>query len=171
MALALGLAACGGGGSDLLPGTTASEINSNLDEVPELVAEANCAGAEEAVGEISSQVDSLEGVDDELKEALTRASEHLRDVVSGCEEAPEEGEEETEEPGEAEEAEEKTEKHAKEPKQEKTQPEGETQPPSESKGPEKEPPGQEKKEETEAPPETESPSGGVGPSTPVGGES
>ncbi len=174
LALALGLAACGGGSSDLLSGTTADEINSNLDEVPELVAEGNCGGAEDAVNTISSQVDGLEGVDDELKEALSDAAVHLREVVSGCEEAPEEDEEELEEPDEAEELEEKPEKTAKEPKQEKTAPEDEGEngngPSSEPPGQEREPPGQEKKEETEAPPsETESSSGGVGPGAPVGG--
>jgi hypothetical protein len=173
MALALGVAACGGSSSDLLPGATASEINSKLDDVPTLVSEGDCVGAEEAVTTISGQVEALEGVNGELKEALGEAAAHLREVVSGCEEAPEEGEEEIEEPSEDEEAlekAEKAEKHEKKPPPEKVEPEGETGngngPPVEPP----EPPGQEKKEEPETP-ETETGSGGVGPGAPVGGES
>ena len=47
-AATVALASCGGGNSGLLPGTTASEINANLDKVQELVAKGECAGAEEA---------------------------------------------------------------------------------------------------------------------------
>ncbi len=161
LALALGAAACGGG-SDLLPGTTASEINTNLDRVRELVAENNCAGAEEAVEEVGAEVESLQGVDSELKEALSDAASHLGEVVSGCEEEPEEAEEPNEELEElerAEEAEEKP-KHEGKEKPEKQKPEKEEPQPAE----ENETPGHEKQEETEPPAEeTEPPSGGIGP--------
>jgi outer membrane biosynthesis protein TonB len=162
LALALGVAACGGGSSDLLSGTTANEINSNLGRVRELVAEGDCAGAEEAVSEVSTQVESLEGVNGELKEALREGAKRLGEVVSGCEEAPEEP---TEPAEETEETEERAPRHEKKEQPEKTKPEPETAPPVEPP----EPPGQEKQEEPETPPaEPESPSGGVGPGTPAG---
>ena len=162
LALALGAAACGGG-SDLLPGTTASEINTNLDRVRELVAENDCAGAEEAVEEVRVEVESLQGVDGELQEALSDAASHLGEVVSGCEEEPEETEEpneELEELEKAEEAEEKPKKHERNEEAEKNKPEKEEPQPAE----ENEPPGHEKQEETEPPAEeNEPPSGGIGP--------
>lgn len=174
--VATGLSACGGG-SDLLPGTTASEINSNLDEVQQLVSEGDCVGASDAAGTVSSQVEELGGVDAKLKEALSEGATRLNELVAGCQEAPSEAEEEAVAIEEAElaqeEAEEETEK-AKKPekatgKPEKEQPEKETGSAAEPP----EPPGQEKKEETEevppVEPEGEAPSGGVGPGAEVGG--
>ena len=88
---ALGLVACGSGGSaDLLPGRTAGEITENLDAVKELSAEGECIGAENEVQEVSNQVDALGGVDKELKQALREGTERLAQVVEDCEEAPEE---------------------------------------------------------------------------------
>lgn len=175
--LAVGLSACGDSGSDLLPGTTASEINSNLDEVQQLVSEGDCLGATDAATTVSSQVEDLNGVDKELKEALSEGAARLNEVVAACEEVPSEEEEEAaglEEAEEAEagqEAEEKAEKKEKPEKEkgkpEEEEPEKDTAPPVEPP----EPPGQEKKEEV--PPEetgVEPPSGGVGPGAAVGGE-
>ncbi|MFN8216499.1 MAG: hypothetical protein U0R71_07860 [Solirubrobacterales bacterium] len=167
--LALGLAACGGGGSDLLPGTTASEINSNLEEVKVLVSETNCSGAEEAVAEVRAEIEGLQGVDARLVEALGEGADRLEAVVSGCEEP--EAEEEPETFEETEETEEPEERETEKP--EKQKPEGE-EPPEKETGPppsHQQPPGQEKKEEKAAPPaeEAQPPSGGVGPSSPVGG--
>jgi TolA-binding protein len=169
-ALAVGLSACGGSGNDLLPGTAASEINSNLDEVRQLVGEGNCAGAGEAASSVSDQIAELGGVDKELKEALDEGAARLNEVVASCEEVPSETEEEAtalEEAGEAErEAEEEDEKPAKpekeKPGKEKT--EKETGPPPES-------PGQEKQEEEAPPaePEGSGNSGGVGPGAAVEG--
>jgi septal ring-binding cell division protein DamX len=174
-ALAVGLSACGDSGSDLLPGTTASQINSNLDEVKALVAEGNCSGAGEAANTVTDQVAELSGVAKELKEALNEGATRLSEVVAACEEVPNETEEEAE-AQEAEEAEREAEEEAeKEEKAEKEKPdkekaEKEPEPPAE----EKEPPGQEKKEEKEeAPPvepETGGNSGGVGPGAAVEGE-
>jgi outer membrane biosynthesis protein TonB len=161
LAFALGAAACGGS-SDLLSGATASQISANLDQVRELVAEGDCTGAEEAVGEVGSQVEGLEGVNPELKEALSDATRHLGEVVAGCEEAPEVTSEPQEEPEEEEPA--RKPKHEAGP--EKTTPEKEPTPPEEEKT---EPSKPSNPEETEtAPAEPESPSGGVGPGKSLG---
>jgi hypothetical protein len=95
-ALAAGilLAACGSNsGAELLPGTTADQINSNLDLVRESVNEENCDGAEEAVAQVSTEVDELQKVDKKLKAALKQGATKLSEVVEGCG-ASEEAEEE-----------------------------------------------------------------------------
>jgi hypothetical protein len=171
---ALGVSACGGNGSDLLPGTTATEINSNLDEVRQLVSEGDCVGASGAASSVSTQVEQLGGVDAKLKEALSEGASRLNEVVARCQEGPSEAEEdeqaaiEAEEQAAAEEAEEASQKPKKEKEKAAGKPEKEDVPPAES-------PGQEKKEEgeEEAPPveaEGEGQSGGVGPGAPVGAE-
>lgn len=162
--LALVLAACGGG-SGLLSGTTASEIESNLDRVPQLVSDSECAAADQAVAEVSEQVRALEGVDSRLKEALSEGVEHLEGLVANCEEveAGEESEavEESEE-GEEEETQQKPEKTEKEEASEREPQEKEpTTTPEEGEQTTPE------KEETEATEESES-SGGIGPGSPAG---
>ncbi len=172
-ALALGISACGSSGGDLLPGTTASQINSNLDEVRALIGEGDCSGASEAANTVTDQVAELSGVAKELKEALDEGAARLNEVVAACQEVPSEAEEaealEAEEgEREAEEEDEKQEKTAKE-KPAKEKAEKEPEPPAE----EKEPPGQEKKEEKEelppVEPETGGDSGGVGPGSALEG--
>jgi septal ring-binding cell division protein DamX len=172
---ATGLSACGGGGSDLLPGTTASEINSNLDEVRQLVSEGDCVGAGDAAAAVSTQVEELGGVDAKLKEALSEGATRLNEVVAGCEEVPTEIEEEEAALEEAERAEEEAEASEKPEKKEKETGKPEKEPTTPAEAPE--PPGQEKKEEKgteeEAPPvepEGEGQSGGVGPGAEVGVE-
>jgi hypothetical protein len=129
LAATLALASCGdGGGAELLPGGTASEISSNLKEVRRLTDEHECIGAQDAALAVSDQIDSLGGVDQKLKTALREGATRLNEVVAACEEEEPEEEEETV-PSLSTEAEEVEE----EPKKEK-----------------KEPPGQEKKEEKEA---------------------
>jgi outer membrane biosynthesis protein TonB len=174
---ALGLVACGSSDSaDLLPGSTASEITSNLDQVKELATEGDCIGAEDAAQAVSTQIEELSGVDPKLKQALREGATRLNEVVAGCEEeAPVEEEEtapaidEAEEP----EAEEKKPKPEKEKKDEKAEeaPEETTTPslPPQAEGKAK---GHEKPEEEAAPvePGVGSPSGGVGPSEPAGSE-
>jgi outer membrane biosynthesis protein TonB len=173
----LGLAACGSGDSpDLLPGGTASEITSNLDQVKELATEGDCIGAEDAAQAVSTQIEDLNGVDPKLKQGLREGATRLNEVVAGCEEAPEEFEEETspaideaEEPAAEEkkpkpEKPEKLEKEAVEPTEE-TSPTPTPQPEGKAKG--QEPP------EEEAPPvETGggTSAGGVGPGAPAGSE-
>jgi outer membrane biosynthesis protein TonB len=126
------LASCGeGGGADLLPGSTASEISSNLKEVRRLADEEECVGAQDAALEVSDQIDALGGVDQKLKTALREGAARLNEVVAACTEAEPEEEEETV-PSLSTEAEEVEEKDQKKPKKE-----------------EKEPPGQEKKAEKE----------------------
>ena len=169
LALALGTAASlcllacgGGGGADLLPGATASEINSNLDQVERLAGEGDCVGAQDAAAAVSGQIEALGGVDKRLKQALREGATRLNEVVAACEETVEEtapAVAEAEEPAAP-----KKEKPAKpkpKPKQEAEEPAEETTPaPSQA--------------EEEAPPaETGAggtPSGGVGPGAPVGGE-
>lgn len=174
-AAALGLASCGGGGADLLPGRTASEINSNLDKVRELSAEGECIGAEEAAQEINTQVDALGGVDKRLKEALGEGAERLAAVVSECEES--EGEEteaiepaEIPAPAERKEKEKKP-KPAKEPAEKPPEATTPKEPPPQANGEGK---GLENGDGEGPPAETpsgeEPPSGGVGPATPAEGE-
>jgi hypothetical protein len=183
-AATVALAGCGGGGNDeLLPGATASQINANLDQVEQLVAEGECIGAENSAEEIGSQVEALSGVDGKLKRALAEgASKLTENVAAECEETSEEEVVPTiEENVEAEpEKEPKAEKPKKEEKEAEKEAEeeaeaddGPTLPPNSNgkgeengkgKGPPVEPP------EGEAPPAEVPPSGGVGPGTAVEGE-
>jgi hypothetical protein len=180
---ALGLVACGSGGSaDLLPGATASEITENLDTVKELSAEGECIGAENAAQEISTQIDALGGVDKQLKQVLREGAERLTQVVEECVEPVEEevepaieAEEEVEPPGKSEKPEKEGEAKAK---QEAEEPpaEGEGNPnlPPQAKGKAKGKDGE--PGPSEAPPaETEgggtgAPSGGIGAGEPAAGE-
>lgn len=185
---ALGLSACGGGNSELLPGKTAEQINRNLDQVRNFAAEGDCAGAEDAVQEVSEEVDALGGVDKKLKAALREGTTRLEQVVSSCgqealEEAEAEQQAEEEERAEQEEQAaveaEEEELEAEEEKAKKEKPrqeapkkeseesgEGEAaeppQPPGQSEGVEhgKGPP-------AETPSGNEPPAGGVGPGTEV----
>jgi hypothetical protein len=170
-AVTVGLVACGSGSdSGLLPGSTASEINSNLDKVQQRVAEGECAGAEEATAEISGQIESLGGVDSRLKEALSEGAARLADVVATCEEVPDEEDEELQALEADEEAQAEEEAEAKKEKPDKSKPEKEREqkePPTEAD----EPAAEEEKEVI--PPAEEgggTNSGGVGPAAPAGGE-
>ncbi len=172
------LSACGGEDAKLLPGHTAREITANLESVKQLADEGDCVGAESAAGQVSEQVEALEGVDRKLKEALSDGSERLSEVVAECEEAeepesvapaeiaPKKTEEEAGEGSEkkAEKEEEKAEKEReKEEKQEEEEaPPAEQGPSGGPPGQERIPPGQEKKEEP--------PSGGVEPASPAEGD-
>jgi outer membrane biosynthesis protein TonB len=162
-ALAVGLSACGSGsGADLLPGGTASEIKSNLEQVRQLVDEGDCPGAADAASAVGIQVEELKGVDPKLKTALAEGANRLNEVVGGCEEdEPEETTESFEEEEPEIEENEKPEKPKKE-KPEKEKPEKEDKAPEEAP----EPPGQEEEKGNE---ETGggAPSGGVGPGTAV----
>lgn len=176
----LGLVACGSGDSpDLLPGSTASEITSNLDQVKDLATEEDCVGAEAAAQAVSTQIEDLSGVDPKLKQGLREGATRLNEVVADCEEAPEEFEEETapaideaEEPK----AEEKKPKPDKSEKPEKTEKEAvepteETSPtlPPQAEGKAK---GHEEAEAEAPPVETGggTSAGGVGPGAAVGSE-
>jgi membrane protein involved in colicin uptake len=201
LAVGLLLSACGGGGNgELLPGATADQITSNLDQVQASYESGDCERAETAVAQVSTEVDDLNKVDVELKKALKNGALKLSEVVNSCgaaEEAEEakaeekaeeeqaqiEGEEaEAEEEAFAEEqkeeerdqkAEEKAEKEA-----EKAEPPtgGEESPKGEAKGLEKQeeetvPPPTEEFEEVTPPAAGGGPAGGVGPGAAVeGGE-
>jgi len=180
LALALGaatapaLVSCGGGeDAKLLPGTTAQEITENLDQVKQLANEGECVGATDAVQEVSTQVETLGGVDPKLKEALQRGTARLGEVVATCDEATTEAvepetptieEEEKAPPGQ--EKKEEKEKEKEKPPKESPPPHG----PPATTPPETTPPSP--PTET-APPEesggTGAP-GGVGPGSAVGGE-
>jgi hypothetical protein len=193
LAVGLLLAACGGGGnSELLPGTTADQINSNLDLVRESVKEGNCEQAEDTVAEVSNEVEGLQKVDTKLKSALKEGAAKLSEVVSTCsageieeeEKAAEETEEEELAAQEAEEEafeqEQKTEE-GEEKAQEKAEKKAEQPGPpeeGEESGPNGKAKGHEKQEETvESPIEEEvipptegGPAGGIGPGAAVEGE-
>jgi outer membrane biosynthesis protein TonB len=175
---ALGLSACGDSSPDLLPGGTASEITSNLDQVKELATAGDCVGAEDAAQAVSSQIEELGGVDKKLKQALREGATRLNEVVAGCEEveteetvpAVEPAEELEEEPKDAKEKPEKPEKPAKPDKEAPEETEAEEALPPQAEGKAK---GHEKQEETEVPPAEETggtSAGGVGPAAPAGSE-
>jgi flagellar biosynthesis GTPase FlhF len=95
------LASCGGGSdAKLLPGTTASQIESNLDQVKVLAESGDCIGAEDAVAEVSAEVEEL-NVAAKLKGALQEGTAKLSEVVGRCEEEAAETEEEEAEPSAA----------------------------------------------------------------------
>jgi len=174
---AVGLVSCGGGSdADLLPGTTADQIEANLDQVEELAAEEDCIGAENAVATVTAEVEELEGVDLKLKAALQEGTERLSVVVARCDEetTSEETEPELETDVEPEVEDEKKPKKEKPEKDEKEPAESEE--PAEDEGPELPPNSNGKGEEKgngggEPPAESEGeetpPSGGVGPSVGV----
>jgi hypothetical protein len=194
-ALAFALAGCGSSSPDLLPGKTADQINSNLDQVRALVNEEDCPGAESAVSEVQQEVEDLKGVDKELKAALVQGTNRLGEVVNSCgakaeaeaekeleqQEADEEAEQEEQAAVEAEEeelaaeeekeqkAQEKSEKQAEKEAEKEESEEGE----EDEQGGEEAPPGKaEGQEKGNGPPEvtpggTEPPAGGVGPGATV----
>jgi hypothetical protein len=178
-ASAAALASCGSGDdAELLPGTTADQIEANLNEVGELADAEDCIGAEDAVAEVTAEVEELQGVDLKLKAALQEGTAKLSEVVARCSEetTEEETEPSLETDVDAEEVEEdekqkkekpeKEDKEPAEPAEEDEDGEGPDLPPqSEGKGEEKGKGGGEPPAETE-PEETPS-SGGVGPSVGV----
>src|ERR1700759_3575578 len=93
LAVGLLLSACGGGNGELLPGTTADQITSNLDQVRESYENGDCEKAEIAVAQVSTEVDDLNKVDVNLKKALKNGALKLSEVVSTCGAAEEEAEE------------------------------------------------------------------------------
>lgn len=170
---AVALVSCGGEDADLLPGTTADQIESNLNEVEELTDAGDCVGAESAVAEVAAQVEELEGVDLKLKAALEEGTAKLSEVVGRCEEEDDEEAEptvETDVEAEDVEDEEKPKKEKPDTEDEKSsQPEEE---PEGGEGPELPPQANGKGEEkgggesappVEPEPEEAPPSGGVGP--------
>ncbi len=181
---AVALVSCGGSGdARLLPGATASQIESNLDQVKQLVAAGDCVGAEDAVAAVTAEVEELNDVAVKLKTALREGATKLSEVVGRCEEeASEEEAEPSSEPDvEAEEleqeeldAEEKAEK-AQEKVEKKEQKEEEAEAPEDEEGslpPQSEGKGKAKGHEEAAPPPAaeppaESESGGVSPSVGV----
>jgi hypothetical protein len=135
-ASAVALASCGGSDAELLPGTTAEQIESNLNEVEELAATGDCFGAEGAVAEVTAEVEELRGVDLKLKAALQEGTARLSEVVGRCEE--ETAEEETEPTLESDVGDEEVEEGEK-PKKEKPEKDEESsepnEEPAESEGP------------------------------------
>ncbi len=106
LAAGLLLSACGSSGKgELLPGTTADQINANLDKVRESAENGACETAEVAVAEVSNEVDELTKVNEKLKTALAQGAEKLSEVVSTCGLAEEEAEEKKAEEAETEEQE------------------------------------------------------------------
>ncbi len=172
IAVATGLTACGGEDARLLPGETAREIVANLDSVQQLSSEGDCVGAESAAQQVGEQIESLQGVDRKLKQALEDGAARLEEVIAGCEESSSEAIAPAEVPTEPEEEEkEKAPKgREKEEKPKKEKPATEPSPPpanGEGKGLEEgngSPPSSESPEEESA----GSPSGGVSPGSPAG---
>jgi hypothetical protein len=163
------LVSCGSGDdANLLPGTTADEIEANLDAVEQLAAEQDCFGAEDAVAQVAAEVEELEGVDAKLKRALEEGTARLSEVVGRCEEEP--AEEETEPSVETDVEPEEVEDEEKKPKKEKPEKEKPAEEePAEGEGPDLPPQANGKGEEkgggppAETEPEETPSSGGVGP--------
>jgi Fic family protein len=177
LAACLLLAACGSSGNgELLPGTTADQINSNLDLVRESNAEGNCEEAEEAVAQVSEEIDALQGVDAEAEEQK-EAEEAQAEEEAEREELEEAQAEEEEKSAEQEQKREEREEKAQE--QERAEEEAEQPGPDEGEesGPKGKAKGQEKQEEVETPTEEEvippveggGPAGGIGPGAEAGG--
>jgi predicted ribosome quality control (RQC) complex YloA/Tae2 family protein len=198
LAAGLLLAACGSNdNAELLPGTTAKQIESNLDQVRSSVSEENCEAAENAVAEVTTEIDELQKVDKELKKALKQGAAKLSELVSSCglkeeeaeqaeaekaqeveeeEQAVLEGEEEEQAAEEEAEEKKKSEETAKKAK-EKAEKEAE-QPGPPEEGEESGPKGKAKGHEEEEielpeeeviPPSEGGPAGGIGPGAEVGG--
>ena len=182
---AVALASCGGNSdAKLLPGTTANQIESNLDQVQQLVEDGDCIGAENAVAEVTAEVEGLNDVAGKLKAALEEGASRLSEVVSRCEEETEEAaepsqerdveaealeEDESEAEDKAEKAQEKVEKEEERLEEQAESPaaeEGSLPPQAEGKaeGHEEAPPPAPAPE----PPAEEEESGGVSPSVGVG---
>jgi hypothetical protein len=171
---AVGLASCGGGSDgDLLPGTTADQIESNLSQVEELAAEDDCIGAEDAVATVTAEVEELEGVDLKLKTALQDGTAKLSELVSRCEEETEEETEPTLESDVGAEVEDEKKPKKDKPEKEEKEPSEAEEETSEDEGPELPPQSNGKGEEKGGGPASEpeaeetAPSGGVGPSVGV----
>jgi len=198
LAVGLLLSACGGGGNgELLPGTTADQITSNLDQVLASYESGDCEKAENAVAQVSTEVDDLNKVDVELKKALKNGALKLSEVVNSCGEAEEAEEAKAEEKAEeeeqaqieGEEAEAEEEAFLEEQKEEEREAKAEEKAAKEEEkaepptGGEESPKGEakEKQEEETVPPPTEEPeevtppaagggpAGGVGPGAAVEG--
>lgn len=94
LALALGAAAavalvsCGGDTEGLLPGQSADEIVSNLNQVEQDAVNGDCASAQSAADEVRQQIDDLGGdVNTQLKARLRDGAARLQQLVSTtCEE-------------------------------------------------------------------------------------
>lgn len=197
LAVGLALSACGGGGNgELVPAATAEQINSNLDQAWQSYESGDCEKAEDAVAQVSTEVDDLHQVDARLKKALKNGALKLSQVVSPCGEAEAEAEEaKAEEEAEAEQeqiegeeteaeeeafAEEQKEEEREEKAEEKAEKEAEKEaekaepPTGGEESPKGEAKGHEKQEEETVPPPTEEfeevtpPEAGGGPGGGVG---
>jgi outer membrane biosynthesis protein TonB len=176
-AIAFSLVSCGGEDAKLLPGNTAREITENLDRVRQYASEGECVGAADAAQEVGAQVESLEGVDATLKQALEEGTTRLDEAIATCEETTTESirpteettTERTTEPSEKEEKKREKELEKLEKDEEKREKEEEKNEEHEVEPPEEAP---------EGPPATVPPSegggtgapGGVSPGSAVGGE-
>jgi ATPase subunit of ABC transporter with duplicated ATPase domains len=197
LAVGLLLAACGGGGNgELLPGATADQITSHLDQVRLSYEEGDCEKAEDGVANVSTEVDELGKVDAKLKKALRQGAAKLSEVVSSCraeeeekDQAAEEAEQEEEQEIEAEELAAEEESFEKEQKSEEREQKAEEKeqeqaekhaeqpgPPDEGeesngkgKGQEEIEPPAEGEEEVIPPTTGEGPAGGIGPGAEAGG--
>lgn len=167
------LGGCGEEDAELLPGSTASEINANLDTVKRLSDEGDCVGAESAAQQVGEQVAALDDIDPKLKRALEKGAAKLNEVVEECDEEEREVAEPEDEAADEEEAPEEDQERGR-------QDGGKAQKGAGERGgregrgpPARTPPSQSEKEPSptppaEAPPSQESPpSGGVEPATPV----
>lgn len=174
-ASAVALVSCGGGDdAELLPGTTAEQIESNLTRVEELADEGDCVGAEEAVAEVAAEVEELRGVNVKLKAALQEGTTRLSVVVGRCEEETTEEETEpildedveTEVEDEEKPKKEKPDKDEEpsEPTEEPTEPDEGPELPPQSNGKGEENGGGESSPPVQPEPEVAPPSGGVAPS-------
>ncbi|HKQ17293.1 MAG TPA: hypothetical protein VJS87_02015 [Solirubrobacterales bacterium] len=161
----VGLVACGEDSGDpkLLPAASAEEINSNLDDVEQLLAECELAGAADAAADVRRQIEKVgDQIDPELKDNLLEGTATLEDKIAtdDCEAEP--AEEPTTETTESETPTEET--TAEEPTTEETTEQEPTTEPPTTEPPTTEPPTSEPPAPPPSnPPPSAPPSGGVGP--------
>jgi hypothetical protein len=78
------LSACGNGSSDakLLSQGSASELRSTLAEVEGRVQNGDCEGAQEWISLLDQQIDSLHGIEADLRDALASGASRLEQLVA-----------------------------------------------------------------------------------------
>lgn len=79
VAAALAVSACGSDDSELLAGSTAEALTSDLDRIAGLAGDSRCADASRATRELASRVDGLpNSIDPDLRKALRDGVEQLQ---------------------------------------------------------------------------------------------
>jgi hypothetical protein len=78
------IASCGGGGGkDLIPGATASQLNDALDQIEQLADDGQCSDAASSAEQVATQLETQDsGIDPELKQALVDGFQRVQVLAS-----------------------------------------------------------------------------------------